>query len=198
MDKHQTRTGYILIFSMIFSMIVVTYLSGLYAHLDNLGRFEPWISLGKPPEKAIKIYYDKDYLPFVETANGQIYHRTNLSSNSQESSWVEIDRSELELGISSACYPIEPLDVPRPPGKVIDMVEFEGCEMGLAVMSVTNIQHNFALLEDGSVWGWKHRRSSFSAGMHVINYVLLGICLGGIIGPIITMILYFLIRKKTD
>ena len=175
-------------------MIFTAFLCGLYAHLNNSGWFEPWKPLGKPPEKAVKIsYYEgnvKDYLPFVETTDGIVYFYSNSLSNNQKNYWVKTDFSELPIKKTYPCYKVDPFDVPKPPGKVIDMVEFESCWVGLAVISATTTQHNFVLLEDGSVWAWEYSHpipifAFFSVVVHTIIGAALGL-LVGVAGVIIT------------
>ena len=183
------RTEYILI----FSIILTAFLSGLYAYLDNMGKFEPWNPLGKPPKKAVKIFFHKDNSPFVETADGTIYLCSHSLLHNGEDCWIETDYSKIETKASNPCYQVKPFNVSKPPGKVIDMVEFESCEP--TGFSANFKQHNFALLEDGSVWTWEYSRRTLGI-FRVFSYAVVGIFLGGIPGTVIAAICFYINLNK--
>lgn len=174
---------------IIFPMALMACLSGLFAHLGNEGWFEKWQPLGHPPEKAIKISINEKNLPFVETSDSKIY-LCSQSYSSSNCSWIKTDRSEIQPGVSSPCWPVSPFKTPKTPGKIMDMVEFESCEMGLAVISATTIQHNFVLLEDSSVWSWKHSHSNLAL-INIFLHTMGGCFVGSIIGVIIGIIVEY-------
>jgi len=172
----------------IILVISVAFLGGLYAYLSNLGWFEPWKPLGKPLEKPIKISFYEENSPLVQTIDGTIYTCLNSLSANQKDCWIKTEFLELPKKESSPCYTVDPFDVPKLPEKVIDMVEFESCP-NRGLMFSTPRQHNFALLEDGSVWAWEysHRVGGF-AFFDIFIYTIMGAVLGLILGGVITTI----------
>ena len=147
--------------------------------METRGSFEPWHPLGVPPEQATKIYYAHyENTPFVETVNGNFYQCTHFRQSSSENCWNKVNRSDLEIIDSYPCIPDVHFNVPSPPGEVLDMIEVQGCAGGLGGMSTT--QHNFVLLEDGSVWGWNYDHSSFS-GIIIVGYIFEGLYWGVIL-----------------
>jgi len=162
---------------------IIACLGGLYAHLTIRGWFESWQPLGKPPEKAVKIFaYPKEQLPFIETSNGETYLCSHSRTGYWEDCWVKVERSQLEIIDSYPCEPGKRFYVSKPPGQVIDMVEFESCDAGLGISGTT--RHSFALLEDGSVWTWKH--SQIGSAYDYI-YILLHIGAGAFLGVLISL-----------
>lgn len=170
-------------------VISAAFLGGLYAHLNNSGWFEPWRSLGKPPERATRISYDGEGLPLVETSEGTSYVCSTPLSAKQKNCWVKVDVSQLQTKEVYPCDEVDPIAVPKPPGKVSDTVKFESCPHRGLMFSTTR-QHNFVLLEDGSVWMWEYSHSVpgfafFDIYIHTIVGTVLGLILGVVVAVIV-------------
>lgn len=109
---------------------ILTFSGGWIAHLKNEGWFKQWQPLGKPPETAIRIFIDKDKLLYLETVDGDIYVCPQPFIDTSEGCWIEYEHPRLvsELAKSSPCHSSIRSQAPKPPGKVINMIEFHNCE----------------------------------------------------------------------
>ena len=172
---------------VIISSCLSAFIGALIGGMETRGSFEPWHSLGVPPEQAIKIYAHYGNTPFVETVNGNLYLCTDFRQSNPQNCWTKVDWSELRIVDSYPCFPDIYFNVPRPPGEVLDIVETQVCESGFGTTSTT--QHNFVLLKDGSVWAWNYSYSSPFSGIGTIGYMFKGFYWGMILGGIIVFVL---------
>ena len=155
-----------------------------FAELVTYDYFTPWVSFGRPPGGATSFIDTQSTLGelviFVETQTDEIYkyvhngdEKWTLASDAEIPSW------------HSDC---EPFDTPftKPSGKVVDEISTtghcfpEGMEVrwGLGWMPY---QYRFAILDDGTVWGWI---SEPDFGQYIrfrFFFGLIGYMLGGIL-----------------
>jgi ABC-type antimicrobial peptide transport system permease subunit len=139
----------------------------LFGFLAIKGTFEGWNSLGAPPGKAVGILAGDLRDVYVETENGRLYSCRQFSNEC----WVETGRPQ-ELPESS--YPCEhpSFRIGFPPGQVVDSLEIQYCGVDLFT------EANYVLLDDGSVWVWRHGGGSSGSFVLLSGSLILGLLLG--------------------
>lgn len=118
----------------------------------NAGDFTRWQRLPDPPAKSVQIVGGSTEVVFIEMAAGQVYY-CSLSDNN---CWVKYEKPVSASSRNEWCeqYPLH-YSVSAPPGKVIDYLQTQWCHFEAGE------EADYALLEDGSVWVWKHWDANF-------------------------------------
>lgn len=151
---------------------IVGFVGGLgYFAAESSGAFESWQPLGTPPERAIKILSIQGKV-YVKTIGERIYSCDALS---RTECWMETTLpQEIPPEDQFHCEGAPPIQVPNPPGKVVDSLGSQVC--GAETVS----QSNFVLLEDGSLWIWHHNFDVYDLLFFPFCGVVLGL-LGGVV-----------------
>jgi hypothetical protein len=162
---------------ILLCMPILGLVCGLgYFGAESSGAFERWQALGTPPERATKILAFR-YKLYVKTIGDRVY---SCDESSRTECWMESTlppetSTPDELPCDGAHF-----QVPNPPSKVVDSLESQVC--GVETVS----QHNFVLLEDGSIWMWHHNFTVYD----LLFFPFCGLVLGLLSGVAISILVW--------
>ncbi len=178
--------------------ILVTILMGItgiltsvlfYYILDSIPRI-PWEMIQPdPPVKPIEFVGNSSFLIwggaiFIKTENGDLYSHECIDS--EPCTWKKLDAIPDQPYNRCLKRRVPSYRTPKtPPGKVIDNYVLNYCGPDFS------IQHNWLILEDGSIWHW----SRYHAALEFFLYVLIGI-IGGISGLLSSFVLLVIRKSK--
>ena len=131
------------------SVVSVTILAFAFSIALNNGVFTTWRMLTPPPEAAIKILRAQNFPTtlYIQTANGHVYSCTDPATNTD--CWVETTWPQpLQTDPYASDCAMNHFALPKPPGRVVDQAEVKTC------LVEGMLQNDYAVLADGSVWGW--------------------------------------------
>lgn len=118
----------------------------------NSGALARWQRLPDPPASPVQIVGGSISAVYIRASDGRVYS----CNPSDGPCWVEAEQPANSPTRSQACeqYPRR-YSVSPAPGKVADSLQVQWChfEAGEEV--------NYAVLEDGSLWSWRHRDANF-------------------------------------
>ncbi len=155
----------------------------LIAHLIIYDFFTPWVPLGSPPGGVIAIVNAKlstdGVTVFVGNAKG--YYKYSHDGNGK---WMLSSNEEVPMLYADCQSFAAPFT--RPPGKVVDEFSTTGycfpeemeVRWGLGVMPRL---YRFAILDDGTVWGWLSEPDYGQAIRLLLFLGFIGYMLGGIL-----------------
>ncbi len=158
-----------LIISLVSSIGAIT---GLFLTLAIInGVFVPWEPLGKPSIEAIELLAADFDEVFVRTTSDMIYS-CNLY---QDDCWVPKESLQELPEITYPCNDAPFHSLRNLPGEKVDSLEVTYC--GIEHTS----QVNYVLLDDGSVWIWRHGSFVYTGLIYVCAGSILGLVIGGFI-----------------
>ncbi len=167
-----------------------------YKWLASTGQFEPWKSLGSPPEPATRIIGICYKRVCVETADHTQYFECS-SIYEDEDCWKRIDlKVDQIVPLSSERYNSCPFEfnIPKPPADTIQLESETSCD------SYGGNQTHYALQNDGTVWMWSFNISGL-APFAILEGILYGFIFGVaaeiILVPIAFEIQHFRSRDST-
>ena len=163
---------------VLFIFPIVGFVVGIALLKWDLSKeWSKWDSLGTPPSKAIEVVSACPLIVLASDGNNytHIINRWEITEETQpckETEWDQI-----------ACEGVE-----SPPIDNIVNSEVSCFAWGKAAAGYS--YHEFALLEDGSIWEWS---KSYSAddGMLIVMWPTFGIAIFGAIAIIIVLIFLF-------
>lgn len=180
-----TPSGRTVLAFFILGLVVGIIISPSLVQQMRDGVFTRWEPLGSPPEPITRLlgyeFGDRArILVRVETNSGALYQ----CCSRQSTDWNEVTPSELVY--ADACGDL-PSQAAVPPREVLSCVESR------AVEGATD-RTQFALLDDGSVWVWRHR-VEFLAELPIICWSgAIGLLLGiGVMGCV-----WIIQRRRTS
>jgi hypothetical protein len=184
--------GVFILVLVLMSIAGITTSVLIYSILDSIPS-TPWEMIHPtPPDKPVAFFGNSMFLIgggaiYVKTDKSGLFSHECLYENPCEWKKLEAFPEQPEKSGYGTCQEgFEPhYRTPKtPPGKVIDKYVVNYCGADYV------IQHNWVLLEDGSIWHW----SRYHAAVEFILYVLIGI-VGGITGTLSSFVL--LVNRKS-
>lgn len=162
----QTPNNLRTILSPLLGLIIGFFL----AYGLEVGIFETWHSLGKPPEPVHRIIGANENAVYVQGTSGQIYLYTYFSFEGNRTNvWEEADQSDYQF---SPTYPGGYFITIPPLFRVMQMHEID-----IFPLIEAGGEVKFVLAEDNTIWMWNHG----SWGIAVIFlpvFPILGLALG--------------------
>ena len=163
---------------VLFILPIVGFVFGIALFQWDLSKeWSKWESLRTPPSKAIEVVSASPLIVLGSDGNNYTYiinrwEITDVTHPFKETEWDQI-----------ACEGVE-----SPPIDSIVSNKVSCFAWGKGAMGYS--YHEFALLEDGSIWEWS---KSYSAddGMLIIAWPIIGIAIFGAIAILIVLIFLF-------
>lgn len=195
----QVMKNLLLLFFLSVGGIFGGYIIGGYiVDLHTSGKFTSW-ELLDGPYKFEEIVDANSSTVWAKTADGKLYLWNCQSQD--ECKWVEVENvpdnthendqgvGEQPLNKGDTC----PSDISfspskEPPGKIVE------CALGWYWSIDAGFGGYFALLEDGTIWSWRHTYDVFNATMF---FIPLSACGGLIISIVIFIVIMIIVARNS-